>query len=120
MFNPQPMPKTTPLATRPENLHVIEWTPRVPLPWTSLPAPTKKDLVWRHEVYLGLYRLEETYEWLHKAFYDDNDAYDPRPPGCSACVGMVVDQDGRLVPGSAVLSSALWAVGRIANQVRSG
>ena len=120
MFNPQPMPKTTPLATRPENLQVIEWTPRAPLPWKSLPAPNKKDLVWRHEVYLGMYRLEETYEWLHKAFYDDNDAYDPRPPGCSACVGMVVDQDGRLVPGSAVLSSALWAVGRIANQVRSG
>ena len=120
MFNPQPMPKTTPLATRPENLQVIEWTSRAPLPWKSLPAPNKKDLVWRHEVYLGMYRLEETYEWLHKAFYDDNDAYDPRPPGCSACVGMVVDQDGRLVPGSAVLSSALWAVGRIANQVRSG
>ena len=119
MFNPQPMPKTTPLATRPENLQVIEWTPRVPLPWKSLPAPNKKDLVWRHEVYLGMYRLEETYEWLHKAFYDDNDAYDPRPPGCSACVGMVVDQDGRLVPGSAVLSSALWAVGRIANQAES-
>lgn len=114
------MPKTTPLATHPENLQVIEWTLRVPLPWTSLPASTKKDLVWRHEVYLGMYRLEETYEWLHKAFYDDNDAYDPRPPGCSACVGMVVDQDGRLVPGSAVLSSALWAVGRIANQSRSG
>lgn len=120
MFNPQPMPKTTPLATRPENLQVIEWTPRVPLPWKSLLAPNKKDLVWRHEVYLGMYRLEETYEWLHKAFYDYNDAYDPRPPGCSACVGMVVDQDGRLVPGSAVLSSALWAVGRIANQSRSG
>ena len=61
MFNPQPMPKTTPLATRPENLQVIEWTPRVPLPWKSLPAPNKKDLVWRHEVYLGMYRLEETY-----------------------------------------------------------
>lgn len=120
MFNPQPMPKTTPLATRPENLQVIEWTSRAPLPWKSLPAPNKKDLVWRHEVYLGMYRLEETYEWLHRAFYDDNDAYDPRPPGHSACVGMVVDQDGRLVPGSAVLSSALWAVGRIANQVRSG
>ena len=120
MFNPQPMPKTTPLATRPENLQVIEWTPRTPLPWKSLPAPDKKDFVWRHEVYLGIYRLEETYEWLHKAFHDDNDAYDPRPPGCSACAGMVVDQDGRLVPGSAVLSSALWAVGRIANQVRSG
>ncbi|WP_130874922.1 AAA domain-containing protein [[Pseudopropionibacterium] massiliense] len=120
MFNPQPMPKTTPLATRPENLQVIEWTPRTPLPWKSLPAPDKKDFVWRHEVYLGMYRLEETYEWLHKAFHDDNDAYDPRPPGCSACAGMVVDQDGRLVPGSAVLSSALWAVGRIANQVRSG
>ena len=118
MFSPQPMPKTTSRATRPENLQVIEWTPQVPLPWRSLPPP-KRGYAWRHEVYLGVYRLEETYEWLHEAFRDDDDAYDPRPPGCSACVGMVLDQNGRLVPGSAVLSSALWAVGRIAAQCRS-
>ena len=30
-------------------------------------------------------------------------------------MGLVLDEDGRIIPDSAVLSSALWAVGRIAH-----
>ncbi len=64
-------------------------------------------------MYLGVYDLEETYESLHRAFTDDADAYDARRGGVSACAGVLIDGNGRLVAGSAVLSSALWAVGRL-------
>jgi hypothetical protein len=64
---------------------------------------------------LGVYRLDATYERLHRAFGEDTDAYDLRPGGRSACAGLLIDQEGRLISGSAVLSSALWAVARIDN-----
>lgn len=68
--------------------------------------------VWRHTVYLGVYKLEATYEALGRVFGEDPDAYDKRPEGESACAGLLIDHDGRLVTDSAVLSSALWAAGR--------
>lgn len=64
---------------------------------------------------MGVYELEDVYERLHRVFEDDADAYDERRSACSACAGLVIDQEGRLVPRSAVLSSALWAVARIEN-----
>lgn len=71
----------------------------------------KTERVWQHTVYLGVYALEKTYASLHEAFGDDKNAYDERPGGCSACAGVVIDAEGRLIANSAVLSSALWAVG---------
>lgn len=69
-------------------------------------------MAWRHTVYLGVYDLADIYESMHRVFHDDRDAYDERPPGCSAGACIVLDQQGRLLGDSAVLSSALWAVGR--------
>jgi hypothetical protein len=86
-----------------------------PLPWDELPAPPPLHGTprgWRHTVYLGAYALEDTYESLHRVFADDKDAYDERPGGTSACAGVLIDQSGRLIADSAVLSSALWAVAR--------
>lgn len=69
--------------------------------------------MWQHTVYLGVYELEAIYDRLHRAFGEDTDAYDERPAGLSACAGVLLDGRGALVPDSAVLPSALWAVGRI-------
>lgn len=116
LFSPQGIPKLTARATRPADRQVIEWKPDDPLPWETLRPPEplgKTRRVWQHTVYLGVYDLEATYESLHEAFGDDKDAYDERPAGRSACGGLLVDGSGKLVPDSAVLSSALWAVGRI-------
>ena len=95
---------------------MIEWEPGEPLPWDKLAPPkpvNETPRVWRYTVYLGVYKLEATYESLGRVFGEDPDAYDKRPDGASACAGLVINQDGRLIADSAVLSSALWAVGRI-------
>lgn len=114
LFTQQTVP--TPTRGGGDNI-VIEWNPKEALPWRSLP-PTGSDRVWQHAVYLGLYELSAVYETLHQAFADDRDAYDPRPLGRSACVGLVVDEFGCLVAGSAVLSSCAWALGRIRRSPR--
>ncbi|ALJ20122.1 DEAD/DEAH box helicase [Microbacterium sp. No. 7] len=116
LFSPQRVPKPTPRAVRSGDRQVVEWRPGDPLPWDALRPPEpvgKTRRVWQHTVYLGVYDLEATYESLHEAFGEDRDAYDERPAGRSACAGLLVDGGGRLAADSAVLSSALWGVGRI-------
>lgn len=115
LFSPQQVPALTPKATRPSDRQVIAWRAGVPPPWEALAPPeplggTRR--VWRHKVYLGVYNLEATYESLGRVFGQDPDAYEKRPDGESACAGLLVGQDGRLVADSGVLSSALWAAGR--------
>lgn len=116
LFSPQSVPALTRKATRPSDRQVLEWQPGEPLPWNKLAPPGPAGdtpRVWRHTVYLGVYKLEATYESVGRVFGKDPDAYDKRPDGESACAGLLIDQDGRLIADSAVLSSALWAVGRI-------
>ena len=111
LFSPQKMPDLTQEAAHP----VVAWSARRLLPWDYLqpPAPRGRTrMAWRHTVYLGVYDLADIYESMHRVFHDDRDAYDERPPGCSAGACIVLDQQGRLLGDSAVLSSALWAVGR--------
>ncbi|WP_366180255.1 hypothetical protein ABXS69_08515 [Actinomyces timonensis] len=116
LFSPQQVPKRTRPAAPGDWSQVIEWMPGQPLPWETL-VPVVSDgkrFVWRHTLYLGVYDLENAYQYLHRAFTNDRDAFDERPGGISACAGVQVDGDGQLVPGSAVLSTSLWAVARLA------
>ncbi|MDY0911310.1 AAA family ATPase [Rathayibacter festucae] len=116
LFSPQSVPRPTPRAAGAADRQVIEWRPGDPLPWKVLPTPRRvgaAERAWRHTVYLGVYDLELTYDSLQRAFGEDTDAYDERSAGCSAAAGLLVGADGVLAAGSAVLSSALWAVGRI-------
>ncbi len=116
LFSPQTIPKITGRSRRPEDRQVVEWRPGEALPWQVLHPPRplgKTPRVWRHTVYLGVYDLEATYQRLHEAFAEDRDAYDERRAGVSACAGVLVDEGGVLLPDSAVLSSALWAVSRL-------
>lgn len=116
LFSPQKVPKPIKQSTRPEGRQVIEWRPGEPLPWQYLrpPAPVgKTKRRWQHTVYLGLYDLEDVYQYLHHAFAEDRDAYDERRAGVSACAAVMLDDRGVLMVDSATLSSALWAVARI-------
>lgn len=119
LFSPQKVPKRTRPAATGDRYQVIEWMPGQPLPWETLfpvVSPDGTRFVWRHTLYLGVYDLENAYQYLHRAFTDDLDAFDERRGGRSACAGVQVDGDGCLVPGSGVLSSSLWAVARLAVQ----
>lgn len=115
LFNSQNLPKLTSDSGDPEKMQVVEWRKGDTLPWAdpNRHIPRKEGRVWRYSVYLGVYELENTYQYLHAAFMEDRDAYDSRPAGKSACARLVIDENGQLVPESSVLSSALWAVGRI-------
>lgn len=117
LFAPQMVPQKKSLGSG-KSSQVIDWTHGKPLPWTSLPPPPKgkHPKTWRHTLYLGVYNLEGTYQVLHRVFHADRDAYDERTVGYSACACVQIDGDGRLVPGSAALSSCLWAVARIVQQ----
>lgn len=115
LFSPQRVPALTRRATRRSDRQVITWQSGDPLPWETLAPPEPFNgtrRVWLHTRYLGVYTLEATYEALGRVFGEDPDAYDKRPEGESACAGILIDHDGRLITDSAVLSSALWAAGR--------
>ena len=118
LFSPQQMPDPIALTEGTGNEQVIDWTPSSPLPWEALTPSsggrTRGPGAWRHLVFLGVYRFKDTYDWLRKISEDDTE-HAGRPAGRGACVGLVLDEDGRIIPDSAVLSSALWAVGRIAH-----
>ena len=140
LFNPQQIPALTPEPGSGER--TILWRPGDPLPWTQTPqdrlpggprdhdapAPSAPSpggpppggpggpdapVVWRHEVYLGVYQLRHTYDWISHAFGTDPRAYSEGPRRSSACAFVRVDGSGHLEVNTAVLSSALWGVGRI-------
>ena len=116
LFSPQKVLKPIKRSTRPEGRQVIEWRPGEPLPWWSLRRPTSAGRTrrrWQHTVYLGVYDLEDVYQYLHHAFAEDRDAYDERRAGSSACAAVMLDDRGVLMVDSATLSSALWAVAQI-------
>ena len=116
LFSPQKVPKPIKRSTRPEGRQVIEWRPGEPLPWWSLRRPTSAGAArrrWQHTVYLGVYDLEDVYQYLHHSFAEDRDAYDERRAGSSACAAVMLDDRGVLMVDSATLSSALWAVAQI-------
>ena len=118
LFSPQKIPQLTRKATGRSDSQVISWQRGDALPWNTLSPPPPLGAtrrVWRHTVYLGVYKLEATYESLGDVFGEDPDAYDKRPDGESACAGIVIDRFGRPVADSIVLSSALWAAGRTRN-----
>ncbi|WP_058233813.1 DEAD/DEAH box helicase [Devriesea agamarum] len=116
LFSPQQLPQKPSRTRRGDEPRVIDWTSNNPLPWEELTSPPPSQYgpsVWQHTVYLGVYELADTYDYLHRVFRDNRDAYRERPGQESACAGLLLDERGCYLSGSAVLSSGLWAVGRI-------
>ncbi|AWG01783.1 AAA family ATPase [Clavibacter michiganensis subsp. insidiosus] len=117
LLNPQAVPPVTARSDASE-ARVSAWRPGDPLPWETLPTPPPRygaKRVWRHTVYLGAYPLEATFARLHALFPEDRDAYQERRGGTTAAAGLLVDDGGRYVPDSAILSSASWAVGHLSS-----
>ncbi len=116
MFSPQKVDK----PSRDKLMFTVR--PGQPLPWEPEHELASRELrpnqTWRHVVYLGVYRLDEVFELLSRVFEPDKDSYDERPAGDSAVAAFVVDEDGRALLDSEVLSSCAWATGRLARDRR--
>lgn len=87
---------------------------RWPLPWESgseLGRP-KRNCVWRHTVYAGIFEISSMRDVLLRAFRspDKETDFDGRVSGQSALLSFAVDESGRLIKDSATLSSCGWAV----------
>ncbi|WP_194814258.1 DEAD/DEAH box helicase [Nocardia sp. XZ_19_385] len=91
------------------------WVGR-PLPWepgSGLSAP-RRDYVWRHTVYAGVFEISKVRDVLQDALRSPEAErdFDGRNGGQSAIVSLTVDHTGRLLKESVTLSSCAWAVGR--------
>jgi hypothetical protein len=110
VFSPQPLPR---LDTR---LRVTAAGAGDPMPWEpasrhcTSPPPGKE---WRHEVFGGVFELRRVRDTLTGLYGPDADGGQGEPTGGeSALFACTVRGDGALIPGTAVLSSCGWAVGR--------
>ncbi|WP_173161332.1 AAA domain-containing protein [Phytohabitans suffuscus] len=116
MFSPQSVEKV-----RRERL-VFAVQPGEPLPWEPdheiARRPLRSNQTWRHVVYLGTYRLDAVFETISRFFEPDLDSFDERPAGESAVAMFLVDEDGKAVLDSAVLSSCAWATGQVLSRGR--
>jgi AAA domain len=96
--------------------NVFAASARRPLPWESgseLGRP-KRNCVWRHTVYAGIFEISSMRDVLLKAFRspEKETDFDGRVSGQSALLSFAVDESGRLIKDSATLSSCGWAVGQ--------
>ncbi len=110
MFSPPTIPAVEPRQ------RVFELAADRPLPWGA-DHPLRRERLnehqaWRHTVYLGTYPREAVFSALKDVFPDVRDSYEERPSGASALLGLMVADDGTLLPGSLVLSACAWATAR--------
>lgn len=109
LFSPQKVPDVRPRD------QVVAVKQGVPLPWEEgggLPRP-RKDCVWQHTVYCGVFPVERVRDVLAEVFPDASDEdRDGRLGGSSALLSFTVNEDGLLLADSVCVSSCAWAVGR--------
>jgi hypothetical protein len=110
IFSPQPL-------TRPDaRFPVTDVGQGEPMPWEpgsrhyASPPPGRE---WRHEVFGGAYELSRVRDTLAGLYGPEADGNQAEPAGGQLVLfACTVDAAGVLVPGTAVLSSCAWAVGR--------
>jgi hypothetical protein len=110
IFSPRPLP-------RPDaRLRITDVGAGAPMPWEAGSRPGAQPpagKAWRHEVFGGIYELSRVRDVLTGLYGPDaGDGQREPAGGQSSLLACTVDGDGVLVPGTAVLSSCAWAVGR--------
>ncbi|MEH1125782.1 AAA domain-containing protein [Micromonospora sp. CPCC 206061] len=116
MFSPQSVEK----ASRDRLVAAVK--PGEPLPWEPGHEFARRRLgknqTWRHVVYLGIYRLDAIFETISRFFEPGLDSFDERPAGESAVAMFLVDENGKALLDSEVLSSCAWATGQVLSRGR--
>ena len=90
---------------------VLDLRPGMMLPWQEIADAEAVEGEWRHTVYLGCFTAENIARELESIFVDSTDNL-AVVRGMSACATVQLDSLGRVLPETAVLSSAAWGVGR--------
>lgn len=86
-----------------------------PLPWQpGQLAVARKNYVWRHTVYAGIFDISKVREVLQNILRvpEDEQDFDGRAIGRSALLSFGIDSGGHLLKASITLSSCAWAVSR--------
>jgi hypothetical protein len=90
--------------------------PGRPLPWERghpvRQRPVPRNRVWRHTVYLGVFKIEQMHAILTDAFGADPTRGDERPVGEAALAAFEVDERGRALLATQALATCGWALGR--------
>lgn len=130
MFDPRDIPEVRETARRRQGERCVEQFRLVrgndgdapPLPWEPThprfdeqPAAGKFGSEWRHTVYGGIFSYRAVREAFARTLgYDEKPDYGgTRRDSESALFAFAVDQRGALIEDTAVLSSCLWATGRL-------
>jgi hypothetical protein len=85
------------------------------LPWQpDVLDPPRKNCVWRHTVYAGIFDVGKVREVLQNALHvPENELdFDSNIRGDSALLSFAIDEDGHLLKDSVTLSVCGWAVSR--------
>src|SRR5262249_12962053 len=85
------------------------------LPWLpDVLDPPRKNCVWRHTVYAGIFDVGRVREVLQNALHvpEDELDFDGNIRGDSALLSFAIDEDGHLLKASVTLSMCGWAVSR--------
>ncbi len=112
-FQPQPVPKVEPNKS---DSPVFELSADSPPPWhakhgySRKPAP--RGTVRRFQLYGGILPLDTVREHLEAHFGDDGEVFDERANGDTCLFGITLDENGRPLFDTFLLSSCAWAFGR--------
>ncbi|MFF0298340.1 AAA domain-containing protein [Kitasatospora sp. NPDC004614] len=113
----------------PADEYVVDMDPqpgreRLPLPWDPQHPDTAKrrapyGRMWRHEVYGGVFDLELLRQAMIAMLPEGTDPDPGVPqaelvlPGQSAMFALVLDEEGRPIEDTSVISACAWATGRL-------
>ena len=121
MFSPQQTPR---LDRRNGVVNLIDEEE----PWGNSAAPVRKRIekqrqsmskspsaIFQHRVHLGMYSIADVYREVEKVYPPDPDSYEERNDTECTMAFLIIDDTGKYVPDSFVLSTAAWAVGQLSH-----
>jgi hypothetical protein len=119
-LSPQQIPKVAPSDAK-EPVH--NWTHDVPPTWSDIGFRHRSihpSKAWRHSVYSSVYERTRFIERLEKIIGKPTDVYEERPTGQSCIFSIAVDENGRPLVETFMISMAAWAFGVIENHGLAG
>lgn len=112
-LSPQGIPKTNPSH---KDEPVRDWGDRVLPHWLDhgfKKRPIPQNMMWRHNVFAVLYERSRFVDLLERRLGKVPDVFEERLDGQSSIFSVSVDENGRLLAETLMVSMAAWALGVI-------